>query len=87
MPLFMLRSSPIWIVVASLGSIMPVARAQDPPCPSQIVPGGVTAGADTIRDSDAAVAVASKPEAGHLPEHPRNAIEMFEMSDPILRHG
>src|SRR6202047_4659239 len=47
MPLFMLRSSPIWIVVASLGSIMPVARAEDPPCPSQITLGGATAGPAT----------------------------------------
>ena len=36
MPPLMLRPSPFWIVVASLGSIMPVARAEDPPCPSQI---------------------------------------------------
>jgi LPS-assembly protein len=37
MPLFMmLRSSPFWIVIASLGSIMPSARAEEPPCPSQI---------------------------------------------------
>ena len=51
------------------------------------LPGGFTAGADTIRDSDAAVAVAGEPEAGHLPEQPRNVIEMFEMSNAILRHG
>src|SRR5690242_12791719 len=39
MPAFMLRSGPIWIVLASFGSIMPFARADDPPCPSQIEPG------------------------------------------------
>ena len=32
----MLRSGPYWIVVAVLGSMMPAARAADPPCPSQI---------------------------------------------------
>jgi LPS-assembly protein len=31
----MLRSSQIWIAVSLLGSIMPAARAADPPCPSQ----------------------------------------------------
>jgi LPS-assembly protein len=31
----MLRSSPFWIAIASFGSIMPAARAQEPPCPSQ----------------------------------------------------
>src|SRR6516162_9236657 len=35
MPLFMLRSRPFWIVIASFGSIMPAARAEEPPCPSQ----------------------------------------------------
>jgi LPS-assembly protein len=31
----MLRSRPFWIVIASFGSIMPAARAEEPPCPSQ----------------------------------------------------
>ena len=31
----MLRSRPFWIVLASFGSIMPAARAEEPPCPSQ----------------------------------------------------
>jgi LPS-assembly protein len=35
MPPFMLRSRPFWIVLASFGSIMPAARAEEPPCPSQ----------------------------------------------------
>jgi LPS-assembly protein len=35
MLLFMVRSSPFLIVITSLGSIMPVAWAEDPPCPSQ----------------------------------------------------
>jgi LPS-assembly protein len=39
MPAFMLRSSPIWIALASFASIMPLARADDPPCPSQIAAG------------------------------------------------
>ena len=63
MPLFMLRSSPIWIVVASLGSIMPVARAQDPPCPSQIVPGGATAGRG---DAAATAAQEKRSEGGNI---------------------
>jgi len=44
MPAFMLRSSLIRIVLASFASIMPLARADDPPCPSQIAagaPGGL----------------------------------------------
>jgi LPS-assembly protein len=36
MPVFMLRSGPFWTVITVLGSIMPAARAADPPCPSQI---------------------------------------------------
>jgi LPS-assembly protein len=37
MPLFMPRSSPFWIViVVSLGGPLPAARAEDPPCPTQI---------------------------------------------------
>jgi LPS-assembly protein len=37
MPLFMPRSSPFWIViVVSLGGTLPAARAEDPPCPTQI---------------------------------------------------
>ncbi len=31
----MLRSRPFWIVIASFGSIMPAAQAEEPPCPSQ----------------------------------------------------
>ena len=31
----MLRSSPFWIVIASLGSIVPAAWGEDPPCPAQ----------------------------------------------------
>src|SRR6516162_3016312 len=31
----MLRSRSFWIVIASFGSIMPVAQADEPPCPSQ----------------------------------------------------
>ena len=30
------RSSPFWIAILSLGSIMSAARAADPPCPSQV---------------------------------------------------
>jgi LPS-assembly protein len=38
MRLFMLRSSLFCLVVISVGSIMPEAWAEDPPCPSQIAP-------------------------------------------------
>jgi LPS-assembly protein len=38
MPHFMLRSSPLCLLIASLGSIMPAAWAEDPPCPSQNKP-------------------------------------------------
>src|SRR5579863_35148 len=39
MPLFMLRSSPFRTTIVALGSIMPVAWGQEPPCPSQNPPG------------------------------------------------
>jgi LPS-assembly protein len=52
MPAFMVRSSPSWIAIVVLGSMMPAVRAADPPCPSQIqptaAPGGATAQAVTI---------------------------------------
>jgi len=66
---FMLRSGPFWIVIAVLGSIMPAARAADPPCPSQITTAAPPATAATstasppagtpaAADSDAAKAAA-----------------------------
>jgi LPS-assembly protein len=39
MRLDMLRPSPSWILLASCLGMMPAARADDPPCPSQITPG------------------------------------------------
>ncbi len=37
----MARSSPFWIViVVSLGGMLPAARAEDPPCPTQVTPAG-----------------------------------------------
>jgi LPS-assembly protein len=55
MPLFMARSSPFWIViVVSLGGMLPAARAEDPPCPTQVAP----AGAPT---AVAGAALAAKP--------------------------
>jgi LPS-assembly protein len=59
----MLRSRPFWIVIASFGSIMPVAQAEEPPCPSQnaqpvgAAPGA--AGAPTATPSAAAAAPAT----------------------------
>ena len=41
MPLFMLRSSPFRTAIVALGSIMPVAWGQEPPCPSQNPPATV----------------------------------------------
>ena len=58
MLLFMVRSSPFLIVITSLGSIMPVAWAQDPPCPSQN-PQSPTAAAAT--------AAAGPPATGSTP--------------------
>ena len=52
MPLFMLRSGSICLVLTSLGSILPVARAADPPCPSQTAP-------DTAAGPRAATAAAA----------------------------
>jgi LPS-assembly protein len=40
-----LRSNPLWILVASCLSIMPAAWAEDPPCPSQITLSQSTPGA------------------------------------------
>ncbi len=52
MPAFMVRSSPSWIAIVVLGSMMPAARAAGPPCPSQnpapAAPGGAAAQAVTI---------------------------------------
>jgi LPS-assembly protein len=71
MRLFMVRSSPFWIVVTSLGSIMPVAWAQELPCPSQIPQpstAGAAAGAATSPSSANAAAAtntaATPPPAG-----------------------
>jgi LPS-assembly protein len=59
----MLRSTPFWIVIASFGSIMHAAWADEPPCPSQIVQpaaSGATPGA-TAAPGDAST-VASQPQ-------------------------
>jgi LPS-assembly protein len=48
----MARSSPFWIViVVSLGGVLPAARAEDPPCPTQI---GQSAAAAEVRSKPAA---------------------------------
>lgn len=41
----MLRSNPLWILLASCFGIMPAAGAEDPPCPSQIALSQTTPGA------------------------------------------
>jgi LPS-assembly protein len=63
MPAFMLRSGPIWIVLASIGSIMPVARADDPPCPSQI-PAGAPSTLLTPGTNSARTAAGAGPTTG-----------------------
>jgi LPS-assembly protein len=54
MPLFMLRSSPFWIAFVLLGGMMPAARADDPPCPSQnpaaLPPGSPNTAADSAHE-------------------------------------
>jgi len=65
---FMLRSRPFWIVIASFGSIMPVARADEPPCPSQNAPVGPpstagAAGAATATPAGAAPATSATATA------------------------
>jgi LPS-assembly protein len=63
----MLRSRPFWIVIASFGSIMPVAQAEEPPCPSQntqpvgppSTAGGATATAASAAPATAATAAAT----------------------------
>lgn len=55
---FMLRSGPLWIVLAVLGSIMPAARAADPPCPSQITTPTPPAAASTTTANPSAAAPA-----------------------------
>jgi LPS-assembly protein len=75
MPPFMLRSRPFWIVIA-FGSIMPVAQAEEPPCPSQNTqPVGAppsTAGGTTATTSGATPAApgASAAPPGTSPAAP-----------------
>jgi LPS-assembly protein len=45
MPLFMLRPGTYVLAIIALGGIMPAARAEDPPCPSQIAQPSTPAGA------------------------------------------
>jgi LPS-assembly protein len=61
----MLRSRPFWIVLASFGSIMPAARSEEPPCPSQNAQ-PVTASPGAAQPAAAAAAsagAASTPQA------------------------
>jgi LPS-assembly protein len=65
----MLRSRPFWIVIAWFGSIMPVARAEEPPCPSQNsqplgAPAGTTAASPGTPPGAAAAASGSSAAAG-----------------------
>jgi LPS-assembly protein len=58
----MLRSRPFWIVLASFGSIMPAARAEEPPCPSQNAQ-PVTASPGAAQPAAASAGAASAPQA------------------------
>jgi len=66
----MLRSRSFWIVIASFGSILPVVRAEEPPCPSQNVqpvgaPSSTAAGGGaTATPSGAAAAPATAAAPG-----------------------
>ncbi|HEY2340655.1 MAG TPA: hypothetical protein VGH75_09005, partial [Steroidobacteraceae bacterium] len=58
----MLRSRPLWIVIASFGGIMPAARAEEPPCPSQNAQAAASAPAAT-----GSTAAAPAPDTGPAP--------------------
>src|SRR6516162_7000767 len=62
MPPFMLRSRPLWIVIASFGGIMPAAGAEEPPCPSQNTQAAASAPAAT-----GSTAAAAAPDAAPAP--------------------
>ena len=49
--------------------------------------GGLLAGADAVRDADAAVSVARQCESGQLLAKAFDSIEAFEMANAVLRHG
>jgi LPS-assembly protein len=73
MPLFMVRSSPFWIAITSLGSIMPVAWAADPPCPSQIpqpltpaAPAGAATGAPSANAAPTNTPAAQPATGGNI---------------------
>ena len=58
----MLRSRPFWIVLASFGSIMPAARAEEPPCLSQNAQ-PVTASPGAAQPAAASAGAESAPQA------------------------
>ena len=58
MPLAMMRPGTFVLAVIALGGVLPAARAEEPPCPSQIAPPGAAPEA-----SAAAAAEAVKPAA------------------------
>jgi LPS-assembly protein len=63
----MLRSRPFWIVLASFGSIMPAARAEEPPCPSQNPqPAAAAPGAAQPAAAASSTGAASAPPAAGL---------------------
>src|SRR5690349_2529198 len=61
MPLFMLRSKPYWIVIASFGSIMPAVHAEEPPCPSQNEQAGLATPAAQTAAATAQTSAAAAP--------------------------
>jgi len=68
----MLHSSPFWIASAVLVSIMPCARAADPPCPSQIVLGAPAVTASAPPAAAAGVAPGTPPSGTAPPAGPAN---------------
>src|SRR5690242_5508538 len=74
MPPFMLRSRPFWIVIAWFGSIMPAARAQEPPCPSQNAqPAPATSSATGSTAAAPAESAVTASTAGGQPSGPTAA--------------
>jgi len=62
----MLRPGTFVLAVIALGGIMPRARADDPPCPSQIAPPGTPAGASTAAAAPGATAAGGQRGTGKI---------------------
>src|ERR1700683_1574360 len=88
MPPFMLRSSPFWIILVTLGSIMPAARAEDPPCPSQSASLALpTAAAAATRAAAAAAAAHGKSADGGPIDVTADESDVGEDTDHLQGHA